>query len=436
MALTLRASGRAERGTRILHTLPEAGHRWRMTWLLLTLPLFAGTFHYVNDTPPLYLLSKLWPLLTLPFAVIGFARLQLPARELYFATLAYVMSIPPLLAMVHFNSSIPEALQITVKFLPFTVYFSLSLLLAKLRPSAAEIRRCVSILGIATFAVMALLWVVIPQNMYRSEFGISTIFVGGDPIRGNRIQLPIFFGLLYIFQVARNFSTSFRLIELAKLLIAYTLLLIIVKERVPIAFSLAVVILGFTTRLMASRLHAVLLLGCLGCAALTLAVIVLGAGVVEEKLGGSLLVRIDTVIQAWDFLRDDPWRWLFGVGSTTQYATLTLNQVFRNPAFFLSDIGWLGVIFEIGVVGALAVLAIYIFAIHVTEARAHPDDGVSFAIADHAVYLLVASSIYSSTFLPGEVASLTALAIYLGRLRTEAAHARPARIRRARAGSG
>ena len=37
--------------------------------LLLALPMFGQSFHYMIDLPPLYFLSKGWPLLTVPLAL-------------------------------------------------------------------------------------------------------------------------------------------------------------------------------------------------------------------------------------------------------------------------------------------------------------------------------------------------------------------------------
>ncbi len=398
---------------RTLRPVEQTGHRARLFVLLATLPLFAGSFHYTRDILPFYIASKAWPFLLLPAALIGYLALRLPARTLYAVTLAYLVSVPPLMAMFYLGSSLDEAMLITVKYLPISYFFSLSLMLAWLRPSAAELRSAVTNLGIVTFAMMAILWVVVPQGMYRSEFGIDTVFIADDAVRGDRIQMPMFFGLLLVFKLGRDFAARFRIMDLAKLLVCYVLLAMIYKERIPIAFSGLIVLLAVTTRLMRGRLNAVLLLACLGAVAGTLGMIVLGADTVIDKLGGSLSIRIDTAIKAWAYISDEPLRWLFGVGSTTKYAATTINDMFRDPAFFLADIGWLGVVFEAGVVGAVPIAALMVAGLVISQANSQPEDSVSLAFSDYGIYLLAASIIYSPTLLPGEIACVTALAVYL-----------------------
>ena len=162
---------------------------------------------------------------------------------------------------------------------------------------------------------------------------------------------------------------------------------------------------------------ALMLLGFLALGLGAIGLMVEGADVVTAKLGGSLSVRLDTIGFAWDYIRDEPMRWLFGVGATTKYSAVTLNQMFRDPAFFLADIGWLGVVFESGLAGALTLAGLYVIGVRIAGRFSDPGDTLSLAIVDHTVYLAAASLIYSPTLLPGEIATLTALAIYLGRMR-------------------
>lgn len=402
--------------TRTLQPLADRAYRIRMVTLLAALPLFASTFHYAPDAGPLYALSKLWPVLTLPLAVLGYIRLKLPARVLYVTAMAYLISVPPFMAMLYWNSSLFEALLTTVKFLPFSFYLSLSMMLAWLRPTAAELRQSITALGTLTFGLMAALWVLMPAGSYRTDYGAGTIFLGDDGVRGARIQMPMFFGLLLIFQLGRDLARSFRLIDMAKLALCYALLLIIYKERIPIAFSVMIIALALATGLMRSRLGGVLLMGFLGAGALALGVMLLGLDSVETKLGGSLSVRIDTAILAWNYISDNPLRWIVGVGSTTLYAAVQMSDLFRDPFFVLADIGWLGVIFEDGLLGVLPILAIYLVGLIITQMDARNDDDLTLALADYAVYIVASSLIYSPTYLPAEIAFVTAMAVYLLRL--------------------
>ncbi len=386
-----------------------------MAILLVVLPMFGGVYQVVSDAGPLYPLSKAWPFLMLPLAVLGYLLVRLPARLLYVTTLAYVIPIPPLMAMIHLGSTFPEALTTIVKTMPISGFFSLSMILAWLRPTADEVRRAITWLGYATFVLMALLWEIVPSSAYRSEFGVATIFIGNDDVRGDRIIMPMYFGLLLLFQLARRFGQDHRARHLLLILVGYALLSTIYKERVPIIFSFTVICLGYLETVMRSRTTAFFLATAAGLAALIVGLSALGIDQAAERLGGSLAVRLMSIDIAWDFLRDNPLRWIFGAGATTAYASVTLNTLFRNPAFFLADIGWLGVVFEYGLIGALLILAIHVAGLIITTRVARPQDAVSQALRDYAIYLLPASLIYSTALLPGEIATATALAIYLRR---------------------
>jgi hypothetical protein len=389
-------------------------HRVRMAILLCVLPLFGESFHLTTDIPPLYALAKMWAFLLLPLAVLGYARLRLPSRDLFVVALAYVVPIPPLMAMVYFGNTYLQSLTTIVKIVPITFYFSLSYVLYILKPTRDELQKTIIILGYTTFILMILFWIFVPKSSYQSYFGIQTIFVGGDDIRGDRIIMPMFFGVLLQLYLARRYQAEGRLRDLGLLFIFYVAMSIIYKERVPIIFSATVIGIGFIEHFMRSRAVALIFTGCAAIVAISLGVIFSSVDTVVDKFGGSLMVRIMTSRIAWDYLRDHPARWLFGAGGTTAYGGATIGEYFRNPSFYLADIGWLGVVFEYGLIGSGLILAVHIAGLRVSRARAR--DPFSKALADYAFYLFPASLIYSMALLPGEVATVTAMAVYFYRM--------------------
>jgi len=348
------------------HPVRLIGHRARMAILLCALPMFGESFHLINDIPPLYALAKVWAFLLLPLAIIGYAQLRLPGRDLYVVTLAYVVPIPPLMATLYYGNTYIEALATIVKIMPVTFYFSMSYFLYVLRPTRAELRSAVIILGYTTFILLAVLWVVVPESAYQSYFGLQTIFAGNDDVRGNRIILPMLFGLLLLLFLARRLQTERRLRDLALLVLFYFLMATIYKERVPIIFSMLTMGIGFLEFFMRSRAMALLLAASVGIAGAAIATLLSSAETISGVFGGSLMVRMMSIDMAWNFMRDHPLQWLFGSGGTTAYADMTLGRLLRNNAFYLADIG----------------------------------------------YLLPASLVYSLALLPGEVAMMTALAVY------------------------
>jgi hypothetical protein len=283
-----------------------------------------------------------------------------------------------------------------------------------LKPSRDEVQNAVVYLGYATFILMVLFWIFVPKSYYQSYFGIQTIFVGGDDIRGDRIIMPMFFGQLLQYFLARRFQAEGRWRDLALVIAFYVAMSIIYKERVPIIFSMMVIMIGFLEHFMRSRLLALVLTGCGAVIAAAGLVMFAQADAIIDKFGNSLMVRIQSGQIAWNFLRDHPARWLFGAGGTTAYAGATIGEFFRNPAFYLADLGWLGVVFEYGIIGSGLIIAVHVAGLRIARSRAR--DPFSKALADYALYLFPASLIYSLTLLPGEIATITAIAVYLSRM--------------------
>jgi hypothetical protein len=188
------------------------------------------------------------------------------------------------------------------------------------------------------------------------------------------------------------------------------------KQRLVIA--LALLVLGLTAlRALPPRLRVLAALAGLG-AGLTgaFALLVFGSDTAGEALGGSLSVRLRSATLAWDFIADDPLRWLFGVGSTTRFSSVRIEEILGFSFFFVTDLGWLGAVMEFGMLGAALILAAY--ALTALETRrlhqAHGDDFTG-ALADWALVLLLLTVVYPPVYTPGEVAGLAALVWYLRR---------------------
>jgi len=133
-----------------------------------------------------------------------------------------------------------------------------------------------------------------------------------------------------------------------------------------------------------------------------------------ESLGGSLSVRLRSIGNAIDYLGADPIRWLFGVGATTRFSTTTLADIFGDKHFYLADIGWLGIVFEYGIVGAVMLFAVYFGGLLFTWQTARIDGRPLIrALADYTFFLFLTSAVYSFVFTPGELAMIVAVAAYL-----------------------
>ena len=394
---------------------PGATSFGRLLPLLLAAPLFLQSFHYIVDVPPLYLLSKAWPLLTLPLALLGM--LEEPRhRPLLLATIAYVLLVPPVTTMLNFQQSYLSAATGMVKVLPFTCYFSVLWLLRRLRPTAAELHRCFSWLGAANLGLLALLWVVMPDSAYKSGAigeDISKLFLW-DPERGNRITLPLVFGLIFIFLQARHALRGGGWWRLGLALGAVALLVLTYKQRTVI--GCIVLLLGWLVMAEVSPRQRLLLAWLAGVALLAgLALFLLNqVPFSAEGLGGSLSARQLTISLALDFLAENPMRWVFGAGALTRASDITFPEFVNHPNFYLVDIGWLGIVFEYGAVGAALLLAVYVTTLRAGGRTPHaPGAPLVPALCDYARFLLLSSPILSVVWAPGEVCSLLAVFTYL-----------------------
>lgn len=391
--------------------------KWRLALLVLALPMFAQCFQYMVDVLPLYALSKAWPVLMLPFFFWAMARLDVPWKVLQIVTLFWVLGVTPIVGILQLGNGFFPALATSVKVWAYSFVFSAAGLLFLLRPRPDELRRILIWLGIGTYVIMLLLWVLAPRSAYGGGDVATKLFMY-DPERGYHLYMPMFFGMLLIFYLNRSFWMQRRVWKLVAIIVAFALQMTIYKERASIVGAMAAIVLA--TAWTSGRWRYVML---------SVLAIIGGVGILllynrfanspelHANFGGSLAVRQVTIATAWNFISADPLRWLIGNGATTRFGNITFAQIFGNSMFFLTDIGWLGVLFEYGLIGALLLLLVHLAGLWSAARWSRPDDPLSRAFADYIVYLLITSLIYSVVFTPGELTTIMALSYYFARTR-------------------
>ncbi len=397
--------------------VPAAKHDSFITTLVLLalLPLFMETFYYIVDVPPLYVMSKTWPILTLPLTLLGL-RDNPPHTVPMILLIGYCLVVPPMMTMLHFGQSYLPALTGTVKTLPLVYYFSLCWLLRHLHPRPEELDSAFRILGLASLGLLCLLWVLMPTTAYHSGAPgeeISKLFLW-DPERGYRITIPLGFAIIFIFLETRTALRRGRMLRLALPIGGVALLVIANKERMPIASTLAVLL--YILFAESGPRYRVLMV-CGGLLLCSTAAALLATGVLPlaaDMFGGSLSVRQVTTSLAVGFLGPYPLNWIFGVGALTRASDFGFDRWFNDPQFYLADIGWLGVVFEYGIVGAVMLLSLYVGVLR--SSRRTPDSSrgnLVAALGDYVLYMLITSPILPVVFAPGEVCSILAILVYL-----------------------
>lgn len=397
---------------------------WRPAVLLLAVAMFGQVFHYVVDIPPTYYLSKAWPVLMAPFALLALLRGEPPFRLYFLVLLAWVVTVPLITSVIYFGQPILGGIGTLAKTFPISYALSFAGLLLWLRPEPAAIARSFVWLGYVTFALMLFLWLVVPAEAYRAdEAGLTKLFLW-DQDRGERIYMPMYFGaILMLYQFRRGLDGHW--LSFVVVGICYVLLIVIFKQRVTLAaLAGTMVIAAF---LHSRRWRLVVLAGAAVGLLLAVPLVLHFRGVaagVTASFGGSLSVRQESVQIAFDFLNESFFRWLIGVGTLARINDMTLQTFFHAPNFYLADIGWLGIAFEYGLIGTVLLAGLYLLPLLAKRELVGPRPGPFLdALGDYMIYLVLASGVYSIIFAPGEAATIFAIFAYINLLRREAGHA-------------
>ncbi|TCH99797.1 hypothetical protein EJV46_03760 [Roseococcus sp. SYP-B2431] len=400
----------------------QPGQTMALLVLMGLMPLFMQFFTYLPDIRALWILAKLSPMLLLPLHVIGLFALRLPYIPLYVLIFLYALLVAPVLSILHLQNDFLEAMGATVKALTFAFYFGAAAAFTLLGATEATLKRAMLLLALANFSALWGLWVFLPLEAFAWD-GAGTGMLFNDEIRGPRIMMPLAFGLTGLFWLARRFSDRPAVWPVLLIALGLTLMVTIFKQRTAIAATALILLFGMTAgwRQRAPLSFWATVMGGAGLAAsLFLAVTAGGAGnlggSLRDSLGGSLSVRETAAGLLMEFISQDPTRWLFGIGAATDYAEINFFHIMRYTHFFLSDLGWLGVVGEYGVLGTVLIVLAYLAGLRETHraAQANPTP-FRYALRDLVTYLLLVSPIYSTSAAPGQIATITAMAVILQR---------------------
>lgn len=383
-----------------------------MAMLLMLLPLFGQTFHYMKDLLPLWALSKAFPVLSLPLALVLLRRPRLPMARQIMATFLWLVLVPSFAASFTFGQDFFTGITAQVKLLPMLYFFSFSGLLMIARPSLRELAAGFLICGIATYAALIILWAIIPDAWYSKvyAFGSSPLFSADN--RGNRIRMPMLFGIITLFYCYRRFLGSGSLRWLAGAAAGLCLTLFVVKTRAMVVGIAGVVVINSFAA--AGALVRVGLLFVAPAALVGLFSIGYLNTMFSSDSSTGFDVRWKTVTKAVGFLGTDPFKWLMGVGTISPTSSDSLFSYFDH-FFFLADITWLGIVFEFGLIGAILLVLYEIRGLllfrRIREATGHsPFLG---SLCDYLLYVLLISNLYPPTLTPGETAIIAAIFVFV-----------------------
>ncbi|WGM31915.1 hypothetical protein [Brevundimonas sp. NIBR11] len=384
---------------------------WPTLTLILTLPMFGGLFFYVVDAPPLYLLAKAWPVVTAPLTLYAAWRLNPPHHPFVLAACAWLLGVTPFVSVIQLGNDVFGALTSTVKIWPLTGALGLAAVLSLIRPTARDLTRVVVVLAILTFGFLVGAWLFAPDVLFQQGIEDTKVFLN-DAERGRRINAPMMFGILALFLINRSFWRRPALWKAVLIGLGVVALVLAYKQRAQIGGTVVGLGLGALLSLRRWQGPAMMMTAAVVIAAAIPVTLCLGQGAVDS-LGGSLSMRQIEAEHALAFLNDQPWRWIMGVGSATRVGNVTLGDIVGTPFFFPSDLGWLGVVFEYGAIGAALMLALHLVAIRMAWRAAQSGEVISAAVFDYALFLLIVSPVVSVVLSPGELATVLALSWWL-----------------------
>jgi hypothetical protein len=395
--------------------LPERKKPSRMIPLLLVLPMFGQVFHYMIDINSLYLLSKAWAVLMSPLALYAVFGLRTRFSVIYLMALIYGLGVTPVLSMLWLGNSLTDAIVNSVKIWSLSYYFSLLGLLVLMEPSPETLVKAINRLGLATVIVMWTLWFTAPQSWYSGDPHVSRLFLA-EYERGNRIYFPMTFAWLSMLYALARLLESPKLWHPLWIAIVMATEILLFKERMALAASVLVMGGMVIFRLPPLWKSIAMATGIFG-AAVGAGVVVLKAEKLAASLGGSLTIRQHSMELLQAYLGAQPLRWVFGAGAASRVGSVNMANIIGRSDFFLADLGWAGIIFEFGVFGAVLLVSLYLLALRwgwkqaaVPEPRNRAMVG---ALITYIAFLLVCTAIYSPVYVPGELASVTAMLLYM-----------------------
>jgi hypothetical protein len=410
-------SSRADGGREHQAAAPDAAasDQRRIRWttvaaLLLPLAMFGQVFSYIKQLMPLWALSKLFPVLALPLALLLLRSARPPATRQLLLTFAWLLLVPSIIAIWTFQQSFLIGLTAQVKLLPILFFFSFLALLRWWRPTMDEVTATFLVAGVITIVVLIALCVLAPQSWYIAPYDPDTAPMLTTDNRGNRIRMPMYFALIGIFYCYRRALAGDGWRWMVPAATGFALAVLVVRQRTTVIGLAGVA--AINSFLLASGRVRLVLTALLPVALAALFSIPYLATVFDTSSTSGFDTRWITTVKAVDFLGLNPLAWLFGVGTISPLDRTGLMQYF-NHFFFLADIAWLGVVFEFGVVGALLILAIPIRGLWlVRTARAGGDTPFLGALGDYLVFAIITSPLNPLTLAPGEVATIMAVAVY------------------------
>lgn len=382
--------------------------------LLIVLNIFLFQyFFYLKEFSLLYISSKIiFPFVNLLFSLILFLEYlynknKIEYTQTFLFIFIYLVFQSSVLSFIYFDQDLIWGLTAQVKLLPL-FFLSISFYVWRyLSVSWSEIEVSIKILSWITIFVMYYFEILFdPTNLVIPE---GNMFIQYDDFRGFRYNFPIFVIQLFFFVSLYNIKKSYTRIDLIYLFMVIIYISILSQRRIE-TVSMFAVLFYFYYGYLSSYVK---ILSIIGFFALIYVYLIFSPVMNIVELISASSIRLSTITIIMDFLKENPLSIIFGVGFINPVSGNSIQNIF-GINFWPSDVGWIGVCFEFGLVGLFAFMYIYyILFKEINNVTKFSDNSLIHGLKLYLYKILIASILIPTLPLQtGVVSTMLALVLY------------------------
>jgi hypothetical protein len=370
----------------------------RITAIALANVFLFQTFYYVNDFPPGYYFEKLiLPLTGMALAGLFFVpqnkdRFLSSGGWLTILFAAYFFFTGCLAAYLFYRQSPALTISSQVKVLAFFYFFAAYYLARFLRPSGKTLFYSIVIPGV----ILAVLYIIVDKtvNVAALQSPDSNTFIldskGYRIVYPSAIVITAFFACLHYVRYTMSFVAI-----LAMFAIGY-FLVVVFKQRFELLSVILASLLAIAGKRWSSVIVAAFTLLCVGSLAIAAYFRSQILSTLDQDTSWTDRVRQSDYV--FSLFTESPLTIPIGVGKMSEVGDFGYKEML-GFYFTTSDIGWVGMLHEYGVVGTF-LIAIMVVVLYKAVPHAHQLDNFYTAITANAFRSYIQMSLFISVLSP------------------------------------
>lgn len=320
-------------------------------------------FYYFSDFLYLYIPAKIFfPLLAILFGFIYILyylkKKKVDANAILFLLFWFILSLSSgAMSNYYFEQSFIVGFVSQIKLAAFSFYFLLLYVLIKYKVTFKELEEAFIILAVSSLLLFYFMNLFIdPHLFWNGEFN-NIIFPGKHSSDEIRYVFPIVFVHIGIFIYFRKYLVEKKYKFLIYVFAGVFYEIFFHEQRMEMAALILTLILSYTWHKLSPK--SAFFLSIIG--------IIIGLQLIlwsfsEIKMyfiqDSSFAIRLNTLSVVFLAFENDVLGWIFGHGFLSPIGQKTYQDLYGDN-FWLADIGWIGVIYEFGIIGVLIFMYVY-----------------------------------------------------------------------------